>query len=147
MEYPVEYPFNFERQSFKSRANCSTRADKTTLLKMDFASSAKFYVATGVLSLLYTLGCLIFYMVKYKLYENNPLIPVVDLAATGILTIFWFAGSCAWAAGVSDVKYYAGPAYLIKNVNICHDPTSTCEPYYFGKWSSLHISLVQIINL
>jgi hypothetical protein len=112
---------------------------------MDFSSSAQFYVATGVLSFLYTLACLVIYIFGTRYYETNPLIPVIDLVATGILTIFWLSGACAWAAGVSDVKFYTKPETLWKRFEFCNpskNPEGNCMPDNPGKWTPLNISLV-----
>jgi len=112
---------------------------------MDFSSSAQFYVATGVLSFLCTLACLVIYIFGTRYYETNPLIPVIDLAATGILTIFWLSGACAWAAGVSDVKYYTKPETLWKRLEFCDsnkNPEGNCIVDSPGKWTALNISLV-----
>ena len=60
---------------------------------IDFSSSAQFYVATGVLSFLYAAAILAFYLLKTEQYATNPLLPVIDLGVTGVLTVFWFAGA------------------------------------------------------
>lgn len=140
--YTVEYPFNFESQRIRVRKECSSSEETDQYLDMSFSSSPQFYVATGVLSFLYSVGCLVVYIFGTRHYETNPLIPVIDLAATGVLTIFWLAGSCAWAAGVSDVKFYTNPDHLIKQLTICSSTLENCQPESPGKWASLNISLV-----
>lgn len=143
INYVVEYPFKFESQTVTERFNCTKDVPRyVQKFPMEFASSAQFFVATGVLSFLYTIGSLFFYLFYSKHYETNPLLPVMDLVATAILTLFWLAGSCAWAAGVSDIKYYTNPSYLATLINICKDPDSVCDTQNPGKWASLNISLV-----
>lgn len=144
IKYAVEYPFKFEDQEIKIYSNCSSTLMMTQTYPMEFSSSAQFYVATGVLSFLYTIACLVLYIFGSRHYETNPLIPVIDLAATGVLTIFWLSGACAWAAGVSDVKYYTKPEYLWSKLEFCDSAKNngTCVEDTPGKWVALNISLV-----
>lgn len=60
---------------------------------------------------------------------------------TGVLSIFWFAGSCAWAQGVSDIKYYTNPTNLFRDIDICMDGT-VCSTINPGNFASLNVSLV-----
>lgn len=60
---------------------------------IDFSSSAQFFVFTSVISFLYAVAILGFYLLKTDQYASNPLLPVVDLGITGVLAIFWFAGA------------------------------------------------------
>lgn len=146
ISYAVEYPFKFENEEIKLIKVCEINpTEQKKTYPMDFSSSAQFYVATGVLSFLYTLACLVLYIFGTRHYESNPLIPVIDLAATGILTIFWLSGACAWAAGVSDVKYYTKPEYLWNKLDFCNqtlNKNGRCLEDNPGKWASLNISLI-----
>ncbi|CAG2100326.1 unnamed protein product [Medioppia subpectinata] len=148
----VEYPFKFEDQILKPYYSCAnaTGGREAQVYPMDFSSSAQFYVATGVLSFLYSTAALVLYIFGSRQYESNPLLAVIDLAATGVLTIFWLAGACAWAAGVSDVRYYTSPSYLYKHLDFCSpnntaeslNPKGECYESNPGKWTSLNISLI-----
>ena len=113
---------------------------------MDFSSTAQFFVATGVLCLLYTIAAEVWYIVFSTQYETNQFFPMLDLAVTGVFIIFWLAGASAWATNVSDIKHYAGPDYLIGQIDNCNKTvqnfTYICIPEKPGKWSSLYISLV-----
>jgi hypothetical protein len=143
INYTVKYPFNFNDQKIKIRKNCATKYFETPSFSINYSSSPQFYVATGVMSSLYALGLLIVYVYWTQKYETNPLIPAIDLVATGILTIFWFSGACAWAAGVSNVKNFVKPETLIGKTNFCHGTKlGTCTAGSPGKWASLTISLV-----
>lgn len=144
--YPVEYPFDFTDTSLSYLNGCKKNEVTSKKLDMDFSSSAQFFVATGVLCLLYTLATEFVYIAGSQYYEANPFFPVVDLVITGILAIFWLAGASAWATNVSDIKYYAGPRHLIDQLANCNktvqDFTYSCFPESPGKWSTLYISLV-----
>lgn len=148
---PVEYPFNFEGQKMTVPKKCnSTEKEKETVdySRMDFASSAQFFVATGVLSFLYSTGAIVLYIFGSRHYETNPLLPVIDLAITGVLTVFWLSGASAWAAGVSDVKYYTKASYLWSKMDFCDEKLiedgdiQYCVEINPGKFTSLNISLV-----
>jgi hypothetical protein len=153
-KFSVEYPFKFEGQVLKPYMNCQneTAAREKQPYPMDFSSSAQFYVATGVLSFLYSTAALVLYIFASHHYETNPLLAVIDLAATGVLTIFWLAGASAWAAGVSDVRYYTSPSYLWSHLEFCKsantaetaNPRGECYESNPGKWTSLNISLVSV---
>ncbi|XP_074596004.1 synaptophysin-like protein 1 [Brevipalpus obovatus] len=140
-EYPIEYPFKLDETEFKYISNCSADFELSKTFPMDFSSSAKFYVTTGVLCMMYCVGALAFYVLSATVYSTNPLIPVIDLIVTGIFTIFWFAGSCAWAAGVSDLKYYTNPVYLRQYIPVCKE-RDMCDTNKVANWSSLNISLI-----
>lgn len=142
-EYRIEYPFQLEKTPFTYFSNCTGETEITKEFPMDFSSSARFYVTTGVLCMLYCTGALAFYVLSASYYATNPLIPVLDLIATAIFTIFWFAGSCAWAAGVSDLKYYTNPGYLKQHLNICKESEDVCQTKKLANWSSLNVSLVR----
>ena len=67
-----------------------------------------------------------------------------DLGATAVFTIFWFAGSCAWAQGVSDVKYYMDPNRILNRIYVCSEMIAECKPNKEepANYSSLNISVV-----
>lgn len=100
-----------------------------------------FFVAAGVLTLMYTVAILVVYVFMHRMYSTNPMTPIVDLMATGVITIFWFAGSCAWAQGTSDVKYYTNPSTLIQDVDVCIKE-NFCYPLSSGNFASLNVSLI-----
>lgn len=141
--YPIEYPFKFHDQEIFERYNCSRNIPMIQQkFPMDFSSSAQFFVATGVLAFLYAGSAIGLYLTKSTQYATNPLLPVIDLAATGLLALFWVAGSCAWALGVSDLKYYTHPRYLSEHIYVCNDRSADCSTVNPGNWASLNISLL-----
>lgn len=145
ISYSVEYPFKFKDQYINVWQDCKSNKTVPKDYDMEFSSSAQFYVATGVLSFLYTIACLVLYIFGTRHYETNPLIPVIDLVASGVLAIFWLSGACAWAAGVSDVKYYTDPKHLWSKLDFCKQNQTSpenCIEDSPGKWASLNISLI-----
>ena len=141
--YPIEYPFKFYDAEIFERYNCSRNIPMIQQkFPMDFSSSAQFFVATGVLAFLYAGAAFGLYLTKSTQYATNPLLPVIDLAATGLLALFWVAGSCAWALGVSDLKFYTHPRYLSEHIYVCNDRTAVCSTIDPGHWAPLNISLL-----
>ncbi|KAH9400296.1 hypothetical protein TYRP_001857 [Tyrophagus putrescentiae] len=144
--YAVEYPFDMTDVPLKYLNGCDEDEVATKKLPIDFSSSAQFFVATGVLCFLYTIGSEFVYVAQAQYYETNPFFPVVDLLVTGIFAIFWLAGASAWATNVSDIKHYTGPRHLIDQLANCNktvaDFTYNCFPESPGKWSTLYISLI-----
>ena len=146
----VEYPFEIEGKLTYNKS--CTEEEKLTedFSKFDFSSSAQFYVATGVLGFLYSTACLVLYIFGNHHYETNPLLPVIDLVATAVLTVFWLAGASAWAAGVSDLKYYMNTDYIFKLLKFCDkenlDNGASCLDLSPAKFTSLNISLVSTLR-
>lgn len=143
IKYPIEYPFKFGDKVISERYNCSKNIPIIQQkFPMDFSSSAHFFVFTGVLATIFSVAALGFYLTKNDKYITNPLVPVVDLGVTGLLTLFWIAGSCAWFMGVSDLKHYTKPKYLKDHIYICKDLSADCSTVDLGNWATLNISLL-----
>ncbi|GBN48983.1 Synaptophysin [Araneus ventricosus] len=145
VQYKFGYPFKLGKNELRVPEKCgntSVITFKTYTFPFDFSSNAEFFVASGVLTLMYTSGIIFIYVFMHRLYTTNPMTPVVDLLATVILSIFWFAGSCAWAQGVSDVKYYTNPSNLFHDIDICMDDAQTCSTKSPGNFASLNVSLI-----
>lgn len=82
---------------------------------------------------------------SYQRYEQNALLPVLDLIGSSILSIFWIAGTTAWSAGVSDIKYYVNPDNLKEHLAICKDTkelSNVCRTTFTGKYNGLSISII-----
>lgn len=58
-------------------ANTSDITFKTYTFPFDFSSNAEFYVAAGVLTMMFTIGILVLYVFMHRLYSTNPMTPVV----------------------------------------------------------------------
>ncbi|XP_055937205.1 synaptophysin-like isoform X1 [Argiope bruennichi] len=110
------------------------------VLPINYSSAAKFFVATGVLSFLYTIGIMIVYIFLHQAYTDNTKLPVVDLGITAVLSVFWMAGSSAWAQGVTDLKYYIHPDTLFTFFSICKK--NTCQTVEDGSYGVLNGSLI-----
>ncbi|XP_076358806.1 synaptophysin-like [Tachypleus tridentatus] len=91
INYEYGYPFRLRYASFIV-PKCDGTYDTTTeKIPFDFSSSAEFYVATGVLTFMYSLGVALFYIFAHQKYIDDQVVPV---------TIFGFANCLLWAASL-----------------------------------------------
>lgn len=144
IQYKFGYPFKMGKSELRVPEKCGNISEinfKAYTFPFDFSSNAEFFVATGVLTLMFTIGVIFLYVFMHRLYTTNPMAAVVDLMATGVLSIFWFAGSCAWAQGVTDIKYYTNPTNLFNDIDICAEP-KICHTVSPGNFASLNVSLI-----
>lgn len=75
--------------------------------------------------MLLALGFTILYVFMDLQYRNDERLPVGELIITLIWTIFWIAGSSAWALGVTNIRSQTSTDYVINLVsNNCG--TTTC---------------------
>jgi hypothetical protein len=78
-----------------------------------------------------------------KLTDVVNLLSLQDFLISVVITIFWFAGSAAWAAGLSGLKEdtdpstYIGSSVICKNILTCHIEK---EPNY----ATLKVSVVSL---
>lgn len=143
VNFQFGYPFRMSYFPFQAPAKCSVpKLDdwETVRLPFNFASNAEFFVATGVLSFLYCVGILGIYLFSNKMYTENQTVPIIDLGLSALLALFWFAGSCAWAQGVRDVKYYTSFPNFRDFVSVCKN--ENCELETSGSFATLNVSLI-----
>lgn len=73
--------------------------------------------------------------------------PLQDLVFTGVFVLLFFISSCAWAAGLNDVKYWTNFGNLMSLPTVygqtCSPETITCESVSSPKYSSLNFSVVK----
>ncbi|KAK2721126.1 synaptophysin-like isoform X1 [Artemia franciscana] len=106
----------------------------------DFSSDAQFFVATGVLSMLYALGSLAFYLMCDDVYTNNKIYPLIDFIVCTVLAVFWLSGSSAWANGLQGLKYTSNPDNWLPKVPYCKE--NECATVFHGNFASLDISVL-----
>lgn len=143
VEYTIDYPFSSTELTYPKE--CDEGSPEIDMdLPFDFSNAAEFFVATGVLSFLYTIIILVVYIFFHQTYAQNNRIPVIDLGITAILSVFWLAGSSAWAQGVSDLKFYLHPETIFKLLPICFEEESDhdCQTVEDGSYGTLNASLI-----
>ncbi|XP_057374057.1 synaptophysin-like [Daphnia carinata] len=134
----IEYPFRFDHVIVEEKACGNSYAFSYF---GDYSSDAEFFVAAGVLAMLYSLVSLAFYCLCGSSYQTNKTIPLVDFFVTMVMAVFWLSGSAAWASGVSAVKYVSDPSAWIKNLKICME-NAECSSLYAGNFAGLNISII-----
>lgn len=139
-----QFGYPFRMSYFPFQVPSCKEADKrdTVVLPFNFASNAEFFVATGVLSFLYCVGILGVYLFSSKMYAENQTVPILDLGLSLLLSLFWFAGSCAWSQGVRDVKYYTSLDNFKSFIGVCLEPEASCESTSGGSFATLNVSLI-----
>uniref|UniRef100_A0A1B0DHY3 Uncharacterized protein n=1 Tax=Phlebotomus papatasi TaxID=29031 RepID=A0A1B0DHY3_PHLPP len=126
----LEYPFRFAE-------TVCTNADKPVDISANVASDAQFYVATGVLSLLYCIFIIAVYAMIDELYKSKTEIPLADFMLTTVLAVFWLSGSAAWANGTNALKNVTDP----DNLKAYCGNLPTCS-IVVSSFSRLNISLI-----
>lgn len=76
-----------------------------------------------------------------QMYTNNQLVPIADLAGSGVLSLFWIAGSSAWSQGVSDVKFYTDPKFIMEEFEPCKIQ-GDCQISSTPNFATLNVSLI-----
>ncbi|XP_055683890.1 synaptophysin-like [Lutzomyia longipalpis] len=128
--FDLEYPFRFA-------ATLCRVGDTDKSVSAIVSSDAQFFVATGVLSLLYCIFIIVVYAFIDELYKSKTEIPLADFMLTTVLAVFWLSGSAAWANGTNALKSVTDPTdirTLCGNLNSCMVTV--------GSFSRLNISLI-----
>lgn len=135
MSAVIDYPFAYSEQVCLSEA-----AKEPVYISGDMSSDSQFFVATGVLSLLYCIFIIAVYGFIDQMYKDKPELPMADFILTTLLAIFWLSGSAAWSNGTSALKSMTDVDLDIH----CAASFKNCQ-YIRSSFSSLNISLVRVI--
>jgi hypothetical protein len=65
-----------------------------------------------------------------------------DFLISVLITIFWFAGSVAWAAGIPGLKDDTDPNTFIQTSVLCKPDILTCEIDKEPNYATLKVSVV-----
>jgi len=153
VKHEFSYPFQLDHVPPET-VNCSTTS-KSMQLPGDFSSDAQFFVFTGVLSFLATMGILVVYVFFSEMYfSESKMAPMIDFGFTVIVAIFWLSASSAWANGVINMKYAADPnTWLFKDTHdsMCAlSPENTyintavkkCDVIFSGNFKKANVSII-----
>lgn len=133
MSAVIDYPFAY------SEKVCS-QGEKPVYIAGDMSSDSQFYVATGVLSMLYCIFIIAVYGFVDQMYKDKQEFPMADFMLTTILAIFWLSGSAAWSNGTSALKSMTDVDLAVH----CSAEFSKNCTYIRSGFSSLNISLVSV---
>lgn len=129
----IDYPFQFSHQICSSHK----AGGEPVYISGDMSSDSQFFVATGVLSMLYCLFIIAVYGFIDNMYREKQEFPMADFMLTTILAIFWLSGSAAWSNGTSALKNMTD----LDLVAYCGETFKPCN-LIRTSFSSLNISLV-----
>uniref|UniRef100_A0A8C3UVW0 MARVEL domain-containing protein n=1 Tax=Catharus ustulatus TaxID=91951 RepID=A0A8C3UVW0_CATUS len=118
------YPFRLHQAVFQPSLThlCNHTWPKDVHLIGDFSSAARFFVAVGVASFLYSLGALGGYLGYLHLYRcAGSRLPLMDLVFSGLVAALWLVASSAWAQALGHVR--AAAAAPLPH---CPSPTAVC---------------------
>ncbi|CAF0798219.1 unnamed protein product [Adineta ricciae] len=102
---------------------------------------AEFFLFTSVMAMLLALTFTFTYVFLNSLYRNNDLFPTLDFFITFIWTIFWLAGSSAWAQGVTNIRSLTDFDNIRQRSGIC--PSSTiCPDGSVANYANLIVSVL-----
>lgn len=113
-KYEFEYPYRFYENVCIAQGNSSYYA-----VTADVSSDARFFVATGILSMLYSIFIIFVYGYLEELYKSKMEIPMADFMLTTIFAILWLSASAAWWNGASVLKSVLNPEFVYPKCNHC----------------------------
>nr|XP_053637109.1 synaptophysin-like [Cherax quadricarinatus] len=135
----ISYPFRID--SMRTSFLVCDDNHETLLISGDFSSDAQFFVAVGVLALLYAIGAIILYCLFSHIYDSTELVPVVDCGLHIIFTVLWLAASSAWANSVVNLRWATNVETIIsENEEVCK--AYHCTPEKEANYAKLAISLI-----
>jgi occludin/MAL family lipid-associated protein len=122
-----DYPYDLRSSTINTNYTSPDAVSNSNSIK----PSAEFFVFTGVTSMLLSLAFTIIYVLMNRQYHNDERIPIIDFVLTLIWTIFWIAGSSAWAQGVSDIRTQTSYDYVSDLIDVCNNATTAaiCDNY------------------
>lgn len=138
--YTFDFDYPFKLLLNKQDLNPGgSQCHPTVTINGDFSSDAQFFVATGVLAMLYAIGIIIVYTKLDNLYKTNNQVPLLDFVLTVVFAVLWLSSSAAWANGLSGLKQVTSAEALAWNGT--SDNCTKCHSYT-SSFSTLNISVV-----
>ncbi|CAF4373433.1 unnamed protein product, partial [Rotaria sp. Silwood2] len=133
------YPYNLKNTPIEKTTD-NTELN-TISSANDVKPSAEFFVFTGVTSMLLSLGFSIIYVLMDRQYRSDERFPLIDLIIILIWSIFWIAGSSAWAKGISNIRTQTSWESIAKRSTVCPDMTQ-CPENYSGTYANIIVSVI-----
>lgn len=153
IRHDISYPFKLDADTMVN-VTCGGPNPFYMYPAGDFSSDAQFFVFTGVISFLGTMGSLVVYVFFAEMYlSEQKRAPMFDFCFTCIVAVFWLAASAAWANGVIGMKYAANPeTWIFGSVNsICQQTdhhtyvntvVNSCKVNFHGTFAEANVSII-----
>jgi len=162
----AKYPFSLDHNipdqgKFGEKIPCGVTPGTTKDLEItfpgNFSSDAEFFVFIGVVTWLYCFLSIAIYVFYSSLYDDEQKnYPQVDFVVSVILSLFWLAGSSAWAHGLSGLKSACDPDTWIYSASsseyaaLCYKtetgsyqfPNVQCSSLHKGTFGGANVSVV-----
>lgn len=140
----ASYPFKLDSE-FQTVEICNNPATSHKFhFQTDTSTDAEFFVAIGVICMLYALAALALYTLASERYSESRVLPTADFVLHGVLAFLWLCAASAWAAGVSTLKDGCNPEVWLsqvcgdaQNVKCRFDATDSN-----GSFGKLNVSLL-----
>ena len=123
------YPYNLKTSFIQNKSGDLVSISDAN----DVKPSAEFFVFTGVTAMLISLAFIIIYVVLDRQYRNDERLPMIDFILCIIWSIFWLAGSAAWAKGVSNIRTLTSADEIRRRSGLC-EPATTCLESSCKRW-------------
>jgi len=133
----ISYPFRLDHEKIEVDA-----CGKNFAVSFfgDYSSDSQFFVTSGVLAMLYSVGAIAVYSVLDNLYKADRRFPLVDFWVTTAVAVFWLSASAAWASGLNSLKYTTDPVNIVQYLDICK--VNHCVSYFAANFADLNISII-----
>ncbi|KAF2349636.1 Marvel domain [Trinorchestia longiramus] len=134
----IQYDFRLDHLQLRQPV-CGI--EQNIIFRGDASSDAQFFVAVGVLALLYVLAALVMYTIFSPMYSANPLLPVLDCGMHALFAVLYLACSSAWANSLSTLKVATSfDTLAIENPHICEP--DKCLPKDSPAYGKLDVSVI-----
>jgi len=105
----VTYPFSLDAAVVKQKLCNDPPQEETFHFSTDESPAAKFFVAIGVVCMIYSLAALVVYVLFSDGYKNRRLLPTLDFGIHAILAFLWLVAGFAWVHGTVNLKSGCNP--------------------------------------
>ncbi|CAF1390106.1 unnamed protein product [Adineta ricciae] len=92
------------------------------------------------IAMLLSLAFAVMYVLMDRQYRNDERFPIIDLVITVIWTIFWIAGSSAWAQGVTNIRSLTSYDNVVQQFPACG--SLGCSQSQSGTYANIIVSVI-----
>jgi len=136
--FPFSYPFDINVKI--QIPMCDATIQTPFTFQGYFVSQSQFFVFNGVFTFCFCLfSCVVYLFYNDRLLENDKAL-ISEFVITGVLVLFWFIGSIAWANAVINIKYETNPNQIFDKLKECSN--NHCNLTQFALYGMLDVSII-----